>query len=36
MNLETTEEDLINTIFPHPRCRAVHSVLDAFGRVLQA
>jgi dihydrolipoamide dehydrogenase len=34
MNLETTEEELINTIFPHPTLsEAIHeSVLDAYGR----
>lgn len=36
MNCETTEEELINSIFPHPTLsEMVHeSVLDAYGRVL--
>ncbi len=36
MNLETTEEELIHTIFPHPTLsEAMHeSVLDAFGRAI--
>jgi dihydrolipoamide dehydrogenase len=36
MNLETTEEDLIRTIFPHPTLsETMHeSVLDAFGRAI--
>jgi len=36
MNLETTEEDLIHTVFPHPTLsEAMHeSVLDAYGRVI--
>ena len=36
MNLETTEEDLINTVFPHPTLsETMHeSVLDAYGRVI--
>ena len=36
MNLETTEEELIHTVFPHPTLsEAMHeSVLDAFGRVV--
>lgn len=36
MNLETTEEDLIHTIFPHPTLSETmkESVLDAYGRVL--
>jgi dihydrolipoamide dehydrogenase len=34
--LETTEEDLMNTVFPHPTIsEAMHeSVLDAYGRVI--
>jgi dihydrolipoamide dehydrogenase len=34
--LETTEEDLINTVFPHPTIsEAMHeAVLDAYGRVI--
>ncbi len=34
--LETTEEDLINTVFPHPTLSEMmhESVLDAFGRVV--
>jgi dihydrolipoamide dehydrogenase len=36
MNLETTEQELIHTIFPHPTLsEAIHeSVLDAFGRAI--
>lgn len=36
MNLETTEEELIHTIFPHPTLsETMHeSVLDAFGRAI--
>ena len=36
MNCETTEEELINSVFPHPTLsEMVHeSVLDAYGRVL--
>jgi dihydrolipoamide dehydrogenase len=36
MQLETTEEDLMHTIFPHPTLsETMHeSVLDAFGRVI--
>jgi dihydrolipoamide dehydrogenase len=36
MNLETTEEELIRTIFPHPTLsETMHeSVLDAYGRVI--
>lgn len=36
MNLETTERELINTIFPHPTLsETMHeSVLDAFGRAI--
>jgi dihydrolipoamide dehydrogenase len=38
MNLETTEEELIHTIFPHPTLSEMmkESVLDAYGRVLNA
>lgn len=38
MNLETTEEDLMHTIFPHPTLSEMmkESVLDAYGRVLNA
>jgi dihydrolipoamide dehydrogenase len=38
MNLETTEEDLMHTIFPHPTISETmkESVLDAYGRVLNA
>jgi dihydrolipoamide dehydrogenase len=34
--LETTEEDLINTVFPHPTIsEAMHeAVLDAYGRAI--
>ena len=36
MNLETTEEDLMNTVFPHPTLsETMHeAVLDAYGRVV--
>jgi dihydrolipoamide dehydrogenase len=36
MNLETTEEDLIHSVFPHPTLSEVmhESVLDAYGRVI--
>ena len=36
MNLETTEEELINAVFPHPTLsETMHeSVLDAYGRVV--
>jgi dihydrolipoamide dehydrogenase len=36
MNCETTEEELINSVFPHPTLsETMHeSVLDAFGRVI--
>jgi len=36
MQLETTEEELIHTVFPHPTLsETMHeSVLDAFGRVI--
>lgn len=36
MNLETTEEDLMHTVFPHPTLsETMHeSVLDAYGRVI--
>jgi dihydrolipoamide dehydrogenase len=38
MNLETTEEELMHTIFPHPTLSEMmkESVLDAYGRVLNA
>lgn len=38
MNLETTEEELMTTIFPHPTISETmkESVLDAYGRVLNA
>jgi dihydrolipoamide dehydrogenase len=38
MNLETTEEELFHTIFPHPTLSETmkESVLDAYGRVLNA
>lgn len=38
MNLETTEEELFHTIFPHPTLSETmkESALDAFGRVLNA
>jgi dihydrolipoamide dehydrogenase len=36
MNLETTEEDLMHTIFPHPTLSESmkESVLDAYGQAL--
>ena len=36
MNLETTEEELMHTIFPHPTLSEMmkESVLDAYGRAL--
>ena len=36
MNLETTEEELMHTIFPHPTLSEMmhESVLDAYGRVI--
>jgi dihydrolipoamide dehydrogenase len=36
MNLETTEEDLIHSVFPHPTLSEMmhESVLDAYGRVI--
>ena len=36
MNLETTEEELIHTVFPHPTLSEMmhESVLDAYGRVI--
>ena len=36
MNLETTEEELINTIYPHPTLSEMlgESVLNAFGKEL--
>jgi dihydrolipoamide dehydrogenase len=36
MNLETTEEELMHTIFPHPTLSETmkEAVLDAYGRVL--
>ncbi|UXN07401.1 dihydrolipoyl dehydrogenase [Bartonella sp. HY761] len=38
MNLETTEEELIHTVFPHPTLSEAmkESVLDAYGMVLNA
>jgi dihydrolipoamide dehydrogenase len=38
MNLETTEEELMHTVFPHPTLSEMmkESVLDAFGRALNA
>jgi dihydrolipoamide dehydrogenase len=38
MNMETTEEELMHTIFPHPTLSEMmkESVLDAYGRVLNA
>jgi dihydrolipoamide dehydrogenase len=36
MNLETTEEELIHSVFPHPTLSEMmhESVLDAFKRVI--
>ncbi|MCB1542796.1 MAG: dihydrolipoyl dehydrogenase [Rhodoblastus sp.] len=36
MNCETTEEELINTVFPHPTLSEMmhESVMDAYGRVI--
>ncbi len=36
MNLETTEEELIQTVFPHPTLSEMmhESVMDAYGRVI--
>ncbi|MEL6622943.1 MAG: FAD-dependent oxidoreductase, partial [Pseudomonadota bacterium] len=38
MQLETTEEDLMRTVFPHPTLSEMmhESVLDAYGRVVHA
>ncbi|GAA0602285.1 dihydrolipoyl dehydrogenase [Paenochrobactrum glaciei] len=38
MNLETTEEELMHSVFPHPTISEVmkESVLDAYGKVLNA
>ena len=38
MNLETTEEDLMHTVFPHPTLSEMmhESVLDAYGKVIHA
>jgi dihydrolipoamide dehydrogenase len=38
MNLETTEEELMHTVFPHPTLSEMmkETVLDAYGRVLNA
>ncbi|MCZ2328593.1 dihydrolipoyl dehydrogenase [Bartonella sp. F02] len=38
MNLETTEEELMHTVFPHPTLSEMmkESVLDSFGQVLNA
>lgn len=38
MNLETTEEELMHTVFPHPTLSEMmkESVLDAYGQVLNA
>ncbi len=38
MNLETTEEDLIHTVFPHPTLSEMmhESVMDAYGRVVHS
>ena len=36
MNLESTEEELMHTVFPHPTLSEMmkEAVLDAYGRVL--
>jgi dihydrolipoamide dehydrogenase len=36
MNLETTEEELMHTVFPHPTLSETmgEAVLDAYGRAL--
>jgi dihydrolipoamide dehydrogenase len=36
MNLETTEEELMHSVFPHPTLSEMmhESVLDAYGRVI--
>ncbi|MDB5643459.1 MAG: dihydrolipoamide dehydrogenase [Hyphomicrobiales bacterium] len=38
MNLETTEEELIHTVFPHPTLSEMmhESVMDAYGRVVHS
>jgi dihydrolipoamide dehydrogenase len=38
MQLETTEEDLMHTVFPHPTLSEMmhESVLDAYGRVIHS
>jgi dihydrolipoamide dehydrogenase len=38
MNLETTEEELIHAVFPHPTLSEMmhESVLDAYGRVIHS
>ncbi|ORE96419.1 dihydrolipoamide dehydrogenase [Stappia sp. 22II-S9-Z10] len=38
MNLETTEEELINAVFPHPTLSEMmhESVMDAYGRVIHS
>src|SRR3712207_9093397 len=38
MNLETTEEDLIHSVFPHPTLSEMmhESVMDAYGRVIRS
>ena len=38
MNLETTEEELVHTVFTHPTLSEMmkEAVLDAYGRVLNA
>ena len=37
MTLETTEEELMHTVFPHPTLSEMmhESVLDAYGRVIR-
>jgi dihydrolipoamide dehydrogenase len=38
MNLETTEEELMHTVFPHPTLSEMmhESVLDAYGRAIHS
>jgi dihydrolipoamide dehydrogenase len=38
MNLETTEEELIHAVFPHPTLSEMmhESVMDAYGRVIHS
>jgi dihydrolipoamide dehydrogenase len=38
MNLESTEEELMHTVFPHPTLSEMmhESVLDAYGKVIHS